>query len=80
MAKTSKAQIKAKNNYQARNPNLSFYWQKKSSAKGYINPRPSTKLYKLVQTDKQIKDTYISDLQEFKNQIENTIKELHGKV
>lgn len=78
MAKTSKAQIKAKDNYQAKNPNLSFYWQKKSSAKGFINPRPTTKLYKLVKTDNQIKDTYISDLKDFKNQIENTIKDLHG--
>lgn len=76
MAKTSRAQISAKDRYQKANPEQAFYWQKKSSAKGFINPKPSTKLYKLVKNDINIKDTYIADLQEFKILIDRTIAEL----
>lgn len=78
MAKTSKTQIKAKDKYEKANPEQAFYWQKKSSAKGFIDPRPSTKLYKLVNNNVDIKDTYISDLQEFQSLIEKTIETLKG--
>lgn len=57
-------------------PRTSVLLAKKSSAKGFINPKPSTKLYKLVKNDINIKDTYIADLQEFKILIDRTIAEL----
>ena len=80
MAKTSKSQIKAKNNYEKANPEQAFYWQKKSSAKGFIDPRPTTKLYKLVQNDINFKSTYIDDLKEFKAIIDNTINKIKGQL
>lgn len=72
----SKSQINAKNNYEKANPEQAFYWQKKSSAKGYIKPSPKTKLYKLVKTNNHFKALYIDDLKEFQNEIKQTLKEL----
>lgn len=72
------SQIDAKNNYEKKNPVQAFYWQKKSSARGFISPKPSTKLYRLLQNNVTLKNTYISDLQDFKLAIENTLKRLKG--
>ncbi len=78
MPKTAKTQIKAKNSYEKRNPDQAFYWQKKSSAKGFIDPNINTKLYKLIKNNINIRETYITDLQEFKNRIDKTITDLKG--
>ena len=75
---TSEAQKKAKKNYEQANPEKAYYWKRKSEARGFIYPSSKAKLYKLIESNMDIKDNYISDLQEFKIELDKRLKELQG--
>ncbi|MFR0548551.1 hypothetical protein ACLUX9_06930 [Limosilactobacillus reuteri subsp. suis] len=73
---TSEAQKKAKKNYEKANPEKAYYWKRKSEAGGFINPSPQTRLYKLIQSNIDIRESYIGDLKEFKIALDKRLKEL----
>lgn len=75
---TSEAQKKAKKNYEQANPEKAYYWKRKSEARGFIHPSSKTRLYQLIESNMDIKDNYIGDLQEFKIELDKRLKELQG--
>lgn len=78
MPKTSKAQLKAKDRYQQANPDKAYYWKRKSEARGFILPSSTTRLYKLIETDPEIRGVYIDDLVSLRNELNNRITQLKG--
>lgn len=72
----SEAQKQAKKNYEKANPDKAYYWKRKSEAGGFIRPSSKTRLYQLIKSNIDIRDTYISDLKEFKIELDKRLKEL----
>lgn len=72
----SEAQKRAKKNYEKANPDKAYYWKRKSEAGGFIRPSSKTRLYQLIKSNIDIRDTYISDLKEFKIELDKRLKEL----
>lgn len=72
----SEAQKQAKKNYEKANPDKAYYWKRKSEAVGFIRPSSKTRLYQLIKSNIDIRDTYISDLKEFKIELDKRLKEL----
>lgn len=72
----SEAQKRAKKNYEKANPDKAYYWRRKSEARGFIRPSSKTRLYQLIKSNIDIRDTYISDLKEFKIELDKRLKEL----
>ncbi len=74
----SEAQKQAKKNYEKANPDKAYYWKRKSEAGGFIKPSSKTKLNQLIQSNIDIRDSYISDLKEFRIELDKRLKELQG--
>lgn len=74
----SEAQKQAKKNYEKANPDKAYYWKRKSEAGGFIKPSSKTKLNQLIQSNIDIRDSYISDLKEFRMELDKRLKELQG--
>ena len=68
-----KSQIKAKNNYEKNNPLKATYWNRKSNAKSFIQPKSGTKLESAINDNM---DVYVKDLRDMKVDIDNRLKEL----
>lgn len=79
LPKTSKAQLKAKANYEKLNPDKAYYWKRKSEARGFIVPSSQTRLYKLVQSNIEIRNSYIDDLIDLRNELDKRISTLKGQ-
>lgn len=78
LPKTSKAQLKAKDKYQKANPDKTYYWKRKSEARGFIVPSSSTRLYKLIESDPDLKANYIDDLISLQAEIKKRIATIKG--
>lgn len=77
MAKTSKAQLKANRNYEARNRNKTRYDTAKRNARLFINPKPGTASSEAIETYGE--PFYLDDLKDFQRLITERIEELQEK-
>ena len=73
----SDAQKRAKNNYIKNNPLQQTYWNRKSAVRSFINVElHGVKPTKLAQAINENRIQYIDDLKEFKQNIEQRLKDL----
>ena len=75
MAKTSKSQLRAKDNYEKENPEKAYYWNTLSRARGFIKPSQRSKIYHYIRRAEN-RGKYIDDLVDLKHDIDAQIKTL----
>ena len=73
----SDAQKRAKNNYIRNNPLQQTYWNRKSAVRSFINVElHGLKPTKLAQAINENRIQYMNDLKEFKQEIDQRLKDL----